>query len=424
MSGNSIFNMTVCIIGILILAIHSVNLMIKKEKRPDERILLAFVLFTILHFAVYLTFTLIKVHYTSDAFIMVFYTAFYIMNNIEVFLLFCYAHSYIEIEPKKIKTLSVVNLSLFVLFVALDILNLFTGIFFTASGGAYLRSKTMILSQGYQLIMFAISFLVAATNDKLTAGEKTAFGFYCFLPLIAIVLQNYFKGYAIAYASIIVAIQILFLFLSAQKNAILAREEEKNKESQIKIMLSQIQPHFVYNSLSSISTLISIDPEKAQSALDTFTEYLRHNIAALSETRLIPFEDELKHIKSYVALEELRFGDRVHVTYDIRTTDFYVPPLSVQPLVENAIKHGILKKLEGGNLTIKSYEDADAYVVEVIDDGVGFCMEDIDFTGNKHFGLNNIKYRIEKTCGGELTVSSEPDKGACVTVRFHNEGTV
>lgn len=419
MSGNSIFNITVCIMGIFILAIHSVNLWAKKNRRRDEETLLQFFLFTIVHFATYLAFTLIKTRRTGDAFIIAFYTAFYIMNNLEVFFLFRYARSYIEIEPKKAKVLTVANLLLLAVFVALDILNIFTGIFFTASGGVYLRSKTMILSQGYQFVTFAVIFIVAVTSDKLTAREKTAFGFYCFLPLIAILLQNAFKGYAIAYASIVLAIEILFLFLSAQKNILIAKEEEKNKEAQIRIMLSQIQPHFIYNSLSSISTLISIDPEKAQAALDTFTEYLRHNIASLTETRLIPFEDELKHIESYVALEKMRFGDRVRVVYEIQAKDFYVPPLSVQPLVENAIKHGILKKLEGGELTIRSFEDADAFIVEVRDDGVGFRMEDVVFSGNKHFGLNNIRYRIEKICGGEMTVSSAPDEGACVTLRFH-----
>ena len=424
MSQNGIFNATVCIIGCLILTIHAISISIKKNKRKDEKTLLTFVLFTILHFATYLTFTVVKARHTSDAFILAFYTAFYIMNNAEMFFLFRYAQSYMEIERNRAKTLSVINFLIFALFVALDIFNVFTGIFFTASGGEYLRSKTMIFSQGYQFIMFAVIFLIAATNKKLTLGEKAVFSFYCFVPLTAVILQNFFKGYAIAYLAIIIAIEILFLFLSAQKDKILAMEEEKDKEAQIKIMLSQIQPHFIYNSLSSISTLISIDPQKAQAALDNFTEYLRHNIASLTETRLIPFEDELKHIKSYVALEQMRFGDRVRVVYDIQARDFYVPPLSIQPLVENAIKHGILKKLEGGTLVVKTAETMDFSVVEVIDDGVGFRMEDVNSAENRHFGLNNIKYRVEKTCGGKVTVSSKTDEGTHITVLFYKEGRV
>ncbi|MBQ9531276.1 MAG: histidine kinase [Eubacterium sp.] len=421
MSNNSVFNATVCIIGIMILLIHTVNIVIKKNKRKDEVVLMDFFVFTIVHFATYLTFTLIKVNYTSNTFIIAFYTMFYIMNNIEALLLFRYAKSYISIEPKKKKALSIINNSAFALFVLLDIVNIFTGIFFTAKDGVYIRSETMILSQGYQFVMFATVFVVAVTNNKLIRREKEAFAIYCLLPFVAIILQNIFKGYAIAYASIIIAIEVMIMFLNVQKNIVIAEEEEKNKEAQIKMMLSQIQPHFIYNSLSSISTLIAINPEKAQASLDDFTEYLRCNISSLSEKKLIPFEDELKHIRSYVSLEKMRFGERINVQYDIQTTDFYVPPLSVQPIVENSIKHGILKRIEGGSLTLRAYQNESSYIVEVVDDGVGFNMEKVDMNDNIHIGLSNIKYRVENTCGGNVLIKSNPQKGTFVTIIFPNE---
>ena len=424
MTNNSVFNASVCIIGILILTIHVVNLLTKKERRKDEKVLLNFFLFTIIHFATYLTFTLVKAYsVTGNAYIIAFYTTFYIMNNLEVFLLYRYAHEYMVIEPKKGKAISILNLSLFSIFAVLDIVNIFTGIFFTAENGEYLRSKTMIISQGYQFVMFATIFILSVTNKKLNLREKTAFCLYCLLPLVAIILQNLFKGYAIGYLSIIIAIEILFLFLNVQKNLVLAKEEEKNKEARIKIMLSQIQPHFIYNSLSSISTLIPIDPPKAQSALDDFTEYLRMNLSSLTEVKCVPFENELKHIKTYVALEKMRFGEKLNVLYDIQVTDFMLPPLTIQPIVENAIKHGILKKLEGGTLFVKTYETDKTYVVEISDDGVGFNMADVDFDANKHFGLKNIQYRLAKMCGADLTFNSEVGGGTTVTVTFPKEGT-
>ena len=418
MTNNAIFNATVCIIGILILLIHVVNIMVKREKRKDEKALLNFFVFTIIHFAAYLTFTIIKTHYTSNAYITAFYTTFYIMNNLEVFLLFRYAREYITWEEKKKRALSILNLSVFAVFFLLDIINVFTGIFFTAAGGEYVRSKTMILSQGYQFVIFMTIFICAATDKKLNFREKSAFAIYCLLPLVAIVLQNVFKGYAIAYASIILAVEVLFTFLNIEKNIKLVREEEKNKDAQIKLMLSQIKPHFVYNSLSSISTLIPINPEKAQKALDDFTEYLRTNLSSLTEVRCISFDDELKHIETYVVLEKMRFGDKIKVIYDIGATDFYVPPLSIQPIVENAIKHGILNKLEGGTLKIKTYESAESFVVEITDDGVGFNMADVNFENNKHFGLKNIEYRLSKMCNANITVDSEIGKGTTVTVTF------
>ena len=421
MENNAIFNATVCILGILILSIHTVNLIVKKGKRKDEKSLLDFFVFTIVHFATYLVFALVKAAYTSNAYILVFYTVFYIFNNVEAFMLYRYMSRYVELSVKTEKALSVLNLCLFSVCGALDVINAVTGIFFTAQNGVYLRSRAMILSQGYQFVMFVVIFLVTVLNKRLNAREKTAFALYCFLPLVAIILQNVFKGYAIAYASIIVAIEVLFFFVNVQKDIELAKEEEKNKDAQIKIMLSQIQPHFVYNSLSSISTLISLDPSKAQAALDDFTEYLRRNLSSLTETKRIAFEDELKHIQTYVALEKIRFGDRINVVYDTPITGFYVPALSIQPIVENAVKHGILKKLEGGTVTLRTYSTDEAYAVEVADDGVGFRMEEVDFESNRHFGINNVKYRIEKAGNGTLTIESVEGKGSRVTVVFRKE---
>ena len=418
MTNNGIFNATVCIIGILIFLIHVVNIIVKREKRKDEKVLLTFFIFTIIHFATYLTFTIIKTHYTSNAYITAFYTTFYIMNNLEVFLLFRYAREYIVWEEKQKRALSILNFSVFAVFILLDIINIFTGIFFTAAGGEYVRSKTMMLSQGYQFVIFLTIFIVTVIDKKLNLREKSAFAIYCLLPLVAIVLQNVFKGYAIAYASIILAVEVLFTFLNIEKNIKLVKEEEKSKDAQIKLMLSQIKPHFVYNSLSSISTLIPINHEKAQKALDDFTEYLRTNLSSLTEVRCIPFEGELKHIETYVALEKMRFGDKIKAIYDIGATDFYVPPLSIQPIVENAIKHGILGKLKGGTLKIKTYETAESFVVEITDDGVGFNIDEIDFDGNKHFGLKNIEYRLSKMCNANINVDSEIGKGTTVTVTF------
>ncbi|MBR6288154.1 MAG: histidine kinase [Acholeplasmatales bacterium] len=337
------------------------------------------------------------------------------MNNIELLLLFRYMKNYTELPNKTCKTLNIINLSSFTIFCILDIINIFTGIFFTAENGVYLRSNTMIISQGYQFIMFTAIFVTAVASKKLNSREKIAFALYCVLPFIAIILQNAFKGYAIAYASIIVAIEVLFVFIGVEKNFQISMQKEKIKDAQINIMLSQIQPHFVYNSLSAISTLITIDPEKAQEALDNFTEYLRRNLSSLTDVKLIPFEDELKHIETYISLEKLRFDDRINVIYDLKTIDFNVPVLSIQPIVENAIKHGILKKVEGGTLKISTYEAEDSYVIVIEDNGVGFNNDDVKKEEN-HYGIENIEYRIKNMCNGSLDIKSVINKGTIVTI--------
>ena len=420
MDNKSVFNATVCLLGVFILLIHIVNLLLKKNRRKDENSLLSFFLFTMVHFTTYFAFVLIKQKFTSNAFIMTFYTIFYIMNNVEVILFYFYLVNYTKIHNKTKRIIDIANLVLFGLIVISDIVNIFTRMYFTAVDGVYQRVPGfMLFSQIYQFVMLLICFILSIINKELNIRQKIAFSIYCALPLVAIIIQNNMPGYAIAYMSLLVAVEILFLFLNVEKNIKIQEDEERLKDANIKIMVSQIQPHFVYNTLSSISALIPLEPEKAQKVLDEFTDYLRMNLSTLTETKLVPFNDELKHIKTYVDLEKMRFANRINVVYDIKAFDFNVPPLSIQPLVENAIKHGILKREEGGTVILKTYEQNDAYVVEIIDDGVGFDINDLDFKNNRHVGLNNVKHRITKMTNGSITFRSVPQKGTFVIVKFY-----
>ena len=418
MDSKTVFNAAVTLIGPLILLAHIANISIKRKRRKDENALLAFLIFTAVHFACYFAFCFLKTYYPSNGLIMGFYTGFYIANNIQAFLLILYLLHYVEIPKKLSKSLWIGSIILLIVFIGLDFINIFAHMFFYPKDGVYVRAGAIIMSQGYQFVAFLAVFLVAILNKKLKPREKAAFSIYCFLPLAAIVIQNLMPGYAIAYLSVIVAIEILFVFINVEKNMQLALEEEKLKDVQVRMMLSQIQPHFVYNALSSISTLIPIEPEKAQKALDDFTEYLRANLSSLTEHRLISFEDELKHIEAFLSLEEIRFGDRVKVVYDLKANGFFLPPLTIQPLVENAVRHGILQKVEGGTVRLSTYELDDAYAVEVIDDGIGFDANALDLSSNKHIGINNIRYRLSKMNKGSLVIESESGKGTRAVVKI------
>ena len=153
-------------------------------------------------------------------------------------------------------------------------------------------------------------------------------------------------------------------------------------DSRMELMMGQIQPHFIFNTLSSIRTLVMVDPKLSYDMLYDFSNYLRANIDNVTNLEGIKFSAEVEHIKSYVNIEKVRFGDRLEVEYDIQSDDFTVPPLSIQPLVENAIKHGVCKKMEGGTVYLRSYETDDFYVVEVDDNGIGFNAE----SASKVFG--------------------------------------
>lgn len=142
---------------------------------------------------------------------------------------------------------------------------------------------------------------------------------------------------------------------------------------------------------------------------------------SLTQKTPIPFTDELEHIKHYSDIELLRFGDRINVEYDIKCDSFSVPALSIQPIVENAIKHGITKNPNGGTVKISSFEKDEYYCVKIDDDGVGFDIDNPDLTddGNHaHIGLENVAARLKAMSNAELEIKSQEGKGTHVTIKI------
>ena len=208
------------------------------------------------------------------------------------------------------------------------------------------------------------------------------------------------------------------------------RAEKELYEAKVAVMTSQIQPHFMYNALTSIAMMCQIDPETAQEATVTFAKYLRGNMDSLKQTKPVPFEAELEHLKKYLYIEKLRFGKKLNVEYDIRATDFCIPMLSVQPLVENAVKHGVGMKKKGGTVTISTRETDSAFEVIISDNGVGFDTSAPKADdGRSHVGMENTRSRLKQMCGGEITIQSTVGEGTTATITLpkeeqHNEDTV
>lgn len=204
-----------------------------------------------------------------------------------------------------------------------------------------------------------------------------------------------------------------------------AELEKRLRRSQAELITSQIKPHFIYNTLNSIRALVRIDPETAYNTIYDFSTYLRENLRSLEDVDVIPFSQELKHVKAYVNIEKIRFEERVQVVFDIREQNFQVPPLSVQPLVENAVKHGICKKIQGGTVWIRSYKESGDYVIEVEDNGIGFDSSNVGEKNrqNKSMGLENICFRIQEISGGSMEIFSRPGEGTKVVLRVPEKKT-
>ena len=206
--------------------------------------------------------------------------------------------------------------------------------------------------------------------------------------------------------------------LEAEKNMV----EAELKESRISIMLSQIQPHFIYNTLGTIERMCLKDPQKAFNLVRNFSLYLRGNFSELDSVTPIRFADELKHVEYYVNIEKVRFPD-MNIEYDVEATEFVLPALSVQPLVENAIKHGLMRLETGGTVVIRSHETPTHVCVEVTDNGVGFDP-DAPLDGKKHVGLRNIRESRKAMVTGELVLESKPGAGTKAVIRIPKEVTV
>lgn len=247
----------------------------------------------------------------------------------------------------------------------------------------------------------------------------------CILTIINMLLQNLINYnmnsiIGIFYFIFIMVIYIKTVIIVLKKAESSRVYKARLKETQNYLMQSQMKPHFIFNTLGAIRTLIMSSPKVAYEMITNFSKYLRANISTIEPGEKISFVQELDHIKAYVAIERERFKNRIMVIYDIECDNFYLPPLSVEPLVENAIKHGICKKVSGGTVKISSKEYDDRYEVIVEDDGVGFDTTILETSDNtKSVGLKYIILRLKQVSDADFEITSEKGKGtrAVITVK-------
>ena len=196
------------------------------------------------------------------------------------------------------------------------------------------------------------------------------------------------------------------------------REHEQAlvSEQRIQIMMSQIKPHFLYNTLTTIQALCLENPRKAAAITERFATYLRQNIDSLNEANLIPFRKELDHTLVYAQIEMERFPN-VYLDYEIEDEDFLLPALTIQPLVENAIRHGV-RGMPKGQIDIITNLLSDCHEIVIHDNGKGFSEKESQQTGGSHIGIQNVRERLKKLCDGTLNIVSEDGRGTTVTIRI------
>ena len=300
-------------------------------------------------------------------------------------------------------------------------ISIFNGIFFDVDTKGYFGYGPYADWVEYiDYANFAIIFGVAFYNRKVISGKGFAMiSIYSILHLVGMLMVDVWYPTPFYLASTLALIALCNFLYEAIEEAYLQKEKEL-LESRIALMISQIQPHFLYNSLNSIYHLCDMDARLAQQAIGNFSEYLHHVLSSLKRTTPVLFEQELQNVQAYLELERLRFED-LKIIYRIEASNFLVPALSVQPLVENAVKHGICGKEDGGTLVLSTREKADCFEVIVEDDGVGFDIASLPDDGDKHLGVQNVKQRLAAMVGGSLSIISTPGVGTTAIIRVPKE---
>ena len=225
-------------------------------------------------------------------------------------------------------------------------------------------------------------------------------------------------GPYISFLTVAMSESLMFFYIWLHLQFEREHENALKAEQRIKIMISQIQPHFLFNALSTIQALTETDPERASKVIEEFAVYLRQNINSLNQDSLIPVQKEIEHTRAYSDIEEVRFPS-IRIDYEIEDESFLIPPLTIQPMVENAIRHGVRGKKHGW-VSVSTYREGDYHVISIQDNGKGFDVEQMfEATENgDHIGVRNVRDRIVDMTGGSFNIESVVGEGTSITIKI------
>ena len=242
--------------------------------------------------------------------------------------------------------------------------------------------------------------------------------FVLLLICLAVVLDDTleYNELSVSFLTIAVTIGCIMYYIWLHLQFVREHERALRAEHRIQIMMTQIQPHFLFNTLSAIRALCIKDPETAVRTIGLFSTYLRRNLESLDQAELIPLAKELEHTRVYTEIETIRFP-HIRIVYDIRDEACSVPALTIQPLVENAIRYGARSR-EEGIVKIIAFREDHAHLIVIEDNGIGFDPQAVKSTGGTHIGIRNVRERLAQMCGGTMEIRSKQNEGTKIIIRI------
>ncbi len=254
---------------------------------------------------------------------------------------------------------------------------------------------------------------VIRRRDKLSRKYYIVFLIHL-IPLgIAIVIHSIIYNFLVLDTGLTLSMLVMFAIILLDNVDRYMRQQREIAHQRASVMVLQMRPHFIHNTMTSIYYLCGQDPKKAQQVTLDFNTYLRRNFTAIASDHTIPFSEELEHTRAYLAVEQAQFEDRLFVDYDTPHTLFRLPPLTLQPIVENAVKHGMDPDAEPLRIAIRTRSTDNGSEITVSDNGPGFEPAD---DKEPHIALANIQQRLEMMCGGKLAIQPRAEGGTVVRV--------
>ncbi|MCR4587167.1 MAG: histidine kinase [Lachnospiraceae bacterium] len=302
------------------------------------------------------------------------------------------------------------------------IISAFNGMFVGIKDGKQIIGPYYMWGQvgGFVCVLLFI-YLLIYCRKYLDGRDIVALSSFIFFPMVGVVARMFIDYLSVMPPAITLSLFLMYVFIHVEQAKRLKEQEVRMTEDRIRIMMSQIRPHFIFNTLNSIYILCEKDPAEAQRAVGDFAEYLRSNLEGLESATEVTMTKELDYIKHYLRLEKMRFQEELEMEFDIEVEDFTVPALSIQPIVENAVKHGIAKKKNGGTITLMTRDKGDHVDIIVKDDGVGFDPKVPKNDGKIHVGMSNVRERLWNISHATMDVESAPGNGTCVTIHIPND---
>ena len=264
------------------------------------------------------------------------------------------------------------------------------------------------------LIMLLNIAGIIIRRKKLSKRHFAAFLIYLLPMTVAIILHMFVSVELFVIFGMALFAMIMFGLILSDNMEHYARQQQEIAHQRASVMVLQMRPHFIYNTMTTIYYLCKQDADKAQQVTRDFTDYLRQNFNAIASEDPVPFADELKHTQSYLAVEKAQHENSLFVKYDTPITRFRLPPLTLQPLVENAVKHGMDPNAGPLTISIRTEQTDAGVLVTVEDNGKGFDPSD---KSKPHPALDNIESRLKQQCGGTMVISSNKS-GTLIKVRI------